>query len=96
MLLDHHDRERAAPGAGGQGVHEETNGNPFFVREVVRLLLGAGRLANPEDMRSWRCAVPQGVREVLARRLDDLSPASLVLSSPSPATLRGCDRAKCT
>jgi tetratricopeptide (TPR) repeat protein len=50
------------PGADlAQAVHRRTGGNPLFVREVARLLAA-------ED----RPAIPEGVREVLRRRLDGL------------------------
>jgi hypothetical protein len=42
-------------------VHRRTGGNPLFVREVARLLAA-------ED----QAAIPEGVREVLRRRLDRL------------------------
>ncbi len=50
-------------------VHEQTEGNPFFVAEVVR---PAGQRA-PAGRRLGRLAIPQGVREVVGRRLDQLS-----------------------
>ncbi|TMB53715.1 MAG: hypothetical protein E6J56_12745, partial [Deltaproteobacteria bacterium] len=62
------------PDALVSAVHEETEGNPFFVTEVVRLLASDGRLERADDVRSWTFAIPQGVREVLGRRLDRLSP----------------------
>ena len=43
---------------------EETEGNPLFVSEMVRLLV---------DERSARLAVPAGVQAVIARRLEHLS-----------------------
>ncbi len=56
-------------------VHTETDGNPFFVRELVRHLIEVGVLATGADGR-WvvhlvhtPLAVPDGVREVVARRL---------------------------
>ena len=54
-------------------VHKETEGNPFFVKEIVRLLVAEGRLKRPEEVVSWNISLPQGVREVLSRRLDHLS-----------------------
>jgi len=54
-------------------VYAETEGNPFFVNEVVRLLVADGRLQHPEKVRSWSVDIPQGVREVVTRRLDRLS-----------------------
>jgi len=55
-------------------VYKETEGNPFFVNEVVRLLVADGRLEHPEQVKSWSVSIPQGVREVVGRRLDHLSP----------------------
>jgi class 3 adenylate cyclase len=54
-------------------VYKETEGNPFFVNEVVRLLASDGRLTRPEQVTSWSVDIPQGVREVVTRRLDRLS-----------------------
>src|SRR5262245_53383268 len=48
----------------GEALHRETNGNPFFVGEIVQLLAGE------EDHRTaWEAHVPHGVRQVVARRL---------------------------
>ena len=58
-------------------VHQQTEGNPLFVLEVIRLLDQEGML-EPErlaDMRLWQFRVPEGIREVIGRRLDRLSPA---------------------
>jgi predicted ATPase len=54
-------------------VYKETEGNPFFVNEIVRLLVSDGRLQHPEAVKSWSVDIPQGVREVVSRRLDRLS-----------------------
>jgi tetratricopeptide (TPR) repeat protein len=56
-------------------VHRETEGNPFFVHEVVRLLAAQGKLARAGAPRSWSLEIPQGVKEVIGRRLDRLSPS---------------------
>jgi hypothetical protein len=56
-----------------EAVYRETEGNPFFVNEVVRLLVADGRLQHPEQIKSWDLGIPQGVREVVGRRLDHLS-----------------------
>jgi class 3 adenylate cyclase/tetratricopeptide (TPR) repeat protein len=51
-------------------LHQQTEGNPFFVGEVVRLLATEDRL----DVAGLLSAgVPQGVQEVLGRRLNRLS-----------------------
>jgi hypothetical protein len=49
-------------------LHRETNGNPFFVGEIVHLLTGEGDLVDGDDVQR----VPSGVREVIARRLERL------------------------
>ncbi|MFL5796774.1 MAG: ATP-binding protein [Actinomycetota bacterium] len=54
-------------------VHEGTEGNPLFVGELVHLLADEGRLASAGDEGYFRLAVPEGVREVIGRRLDRLS-----------------------
>ncbi|MFY9586023.1 MAG: AAA family ATPase, partial [Actinomycetota bacterium] len=59
-------------------VHRETEGNPFFVAECVRLLVSEGRLEKPAGG-SWSISVPQSVREVVGRRLDQLSEPSNAL-----------------
>ena len=52
---------------------EETEGNPFFLSEVVNLLTQEGTLARTSlsDI-----AIPDGVREALGRRLDRISEAT--------------------
>ncbi|MGH2544601.1 MAG: ATP-binding protein, partial [Ardenticatenaceae bacterium] len=53
-------------------VHRETEGNPLFVGEIVRLLAQEGKLENGDvDEADFR--LPEGVREVIGRRLDALS-----------------------
>ncbi|HKG36769.1 MAG TPA: AAA family ATPase [Solirubrobacterales bacterium] len=51
-------------------VHAQTEGNPFFVSEVVRLLASEGNLG-PSGAPA--IAIPEGVRDVVGRRLDRLS-----------------------
>ncbi|MEE9279178.1 MAG: protein kinase [Myxococcota bacterium] len=64
---------RAPPPALVEAVYRETEGNPFFVHEVVHLLQGDGRLDRAEDVESWSVEIPQGVRQVIGRRLNGLS-----------------------
>jgi DNA-binding CsgD family transcriptional regulator/tetratricopeptide (TPR) repeat protein len=63
---------REPPGALVDAVYHETEGNPFFVSEVVRLLAADGALARP-DAAAWDPRVPESVREVVGRRLERLS-----------------------
>jgi eukaryotic-like serine/threonine-protein kinase len=65
----------ASPGLAA-AVYRETEGNPLFVDEVVRLLATEGRLEVPLDSATWHLAVPQGVRNVMGRRLEQLSALS--------------------
>jgi len=57
-----------------RAVHRETEGNPFFVDEIVRLLVAERALERHEDPSPGRFPVPQGVREAIRRRLAPLPP----------------------
>ena len=63
------------PQSLSRAVHTQTEGNPLFVTEVVRLLVQEGELTaqNVRERDSWEIRVPEGVREVLGRRLNRLS-----------------------
>jgi eukaryotic-like serine/threonine-protein kinase len=61
----------AAPLGLPETVQQRTDGNPFFVGEVVRLLASEGRLTG--DGAVSELHIPEGVREVVGRRLDRLS-----------------------
>jgi tetratricopeptide (TPR) repeat protein len=64
------------PSAALDRIYEETEGNPFFLSEVVNLLTQEGTLSKDSlsDIR-----VPDGVREALGRRLDRISPETNAL-----------------
>jgi DNA-binding SARP family transcriptional activator len=66
--------ELAAPGTSATDlapvVHAETEGNPLFVGEILRLLASEQRLHEPPTA---PLAIPQSVREVIGRRLRHLS-----------------------
>jgi DNA-binding SARP family transcriptional activator len=58
-----------------RAIHDQTEGNPFFVGEVVRLLQDEGALT-PEvtgTSARWSARIPDGVRDAIGRRLDRLS-----------------------
>lgn len=55
-------------------VHEATEGNPFFVSEVVGLLSAEGRLDTGDGMPLGPLGLPEGARQAIARRLELLSP----------------------
>jgi DNA-binding SARP family transcriptional activator/tetratricopeptide (TPR) repeat protein len=57
-------------------IHEETEGNPLFVGEIVRLLSAEGSLRGDAPA---RLAIPQSIRDVIARRLRRLSDECLRL-----------------
>jgi class 3 adenylate cyclase len=59
-------------------IHGETEGNPFFVGEVLRHLAETGGVVRPDGRWATTAAVeelgiPEGVREVIRRRLSRLS-----------------------
>jgi len=56
-------------------VYTQTEGNPLFVTEVVRLLVQEGDLTADKTVGrdSWTVRIPEGVREVIGRRLNRLS-----------------------
>jgi class 3 adenylate cyclase len=64
-----------------KAVWSETEGNPFFVGEVLRHLVETGAIAEVDGR--WRVVrpltevgIPEGVREVIGRRLSRLSEAA--------------------
>ena len=66
------------PAALARVIHEETDGNPFFVEEVFAHLKEEGRLFDASgkwrtDLRVEDLDVPEGVRLVIGRRLERLS-----------------------
>jgi DNA-binding SARP family transcriptional activator/tetratricopeptide (TPR) repeat protein len=73
-----------APASLVRAIDAQTEGNPLFLGEVVRLLSHEGRLAPSDDSISARLGIPQGVREAIGLRLGHLSEACnelLVLAS---------------
>ncbi len=64
-----------APRGLVEAVHTQTEGNPLFVTEVVRLLVQEGGLGadSAGETDSWTISIPEGVREVIGRRLNRLS-----------------------
>ena len=59
-------------------IHDETDGNPFFLREVLRHLVETGEVAERDGRWSPtvdidRLGIPEGVRDVVGRRLSRLS-----------------------
>ncbi len=61
-----------------QAVHSETDGNPFFMREILENMMESGALVQEGDRWTYRgdtaaLAIPESVREVIGRRLARLS-----------------------
>ena len=54
-------------------IYQETEGNPFFVGEISRLLLSEGALTKAPTGSAWQSRVPEGVSAVILRRLRQLS-----------------------
>lgn len=86
---------KAAPAQLVQAIHEETEGNPFFVEEVVLHLEAEGRLLDAageyrRDLPLSELEVPESVRLVIGKRLQRLArsgqqilTAAAVLGRPS-------------
>jgi predicted ATPase len=65
-------------------VYRKTEGNPFFMKEIARLLASDGRLQQQDQAASWQLTVPREIREVIGRRLAHLSePCNRLLSVAS-------------
>ncbi len=56
---------------------ERTDGNPFFIRELVQMLDAEGRLGDAQA--AWQRAIPLAVKDAIARRLARLSPETRAL-----------------
>lgn len=73
-------------------VYEQTEGNPFFIEEILRHLNQVGALYRKEGQWQIRMSalaehIPEGVREVIGRRLSRLSePCNRMLSLASTMT----------
>jgi hypothetical protein len=64
--------ERPAAGLA-DAIHRETEGNPLFVGEIVRLFAEEGRLGRSPDGTGQPLGVTEGVKAVIGRRLARLS-----------------------
>jgi tetratricopeptide (TPR) repeat protein len=68
---------RRPPDRVVRAIHSATEGNPFFVDEVVRLLSAEGRLDDAAQVAGVR--IPDGVRETIRHRLEPLPDRTLQL-----------------
>jgi predicted ATPase len=70
---------RTPPTHFAHALHRETEGNPFFIEEVLRHLIEVGVVGETEWGRLasfTELGIPDGVREAIERRLATLSPAA--------------------
>jgi class 3 adenylate cyclase/tetratricopeptide (TPR) repeat protein len=61
-----------------QAVHSETEGNPFFMREILENMIESGALVKEGDRWTYQgdtsaLGIPESVREVIGRRISRLS-----------------------
>lgn len=81
----------AAPDASlAATIHRTTDGNPFFVDEVVRLLRSEGRLEERHPARR-PLGIPGGVRDAIGQRLALLSPQTRSVLSVAAVVGRDFD-----
>jgi tetratricopeptide (TPR) repeat protein len=92
----------SVPWGLAEAVHRQTEGNPLFVQEVVRYMAEEGLITQKEGR--WRptsdtpleMSIPEGLRDVIGRRLSLLSPecnqllavASVIGREFAPETLK--------
>jgi len=70
--------ERDVPDAFVQAISAETDGNPFFIREVLNHLAEEGKIYQQDgrwtaNVSIAEMGIPEGVRQVIGRRLSRLS-----------------------
>jgi DNA-binding SARP family transcriptional activator/tetratricopeptide (TPR) repeat protein len=59
-------------------IHRETEGNPFFIEEIIRNLVAAGlRVGAATASELQRFELPEGVKRMVARRLERLDPRTI-------------------
>jgi serine/threonine protein kinase len=62
------------PGSLAEALHRQTEGNPLFVQEVIRNLVEEGHIGYGKGAAAISSiAVPEGLRDVIGRRLSRLS-----------------------
>ena len=80
-----------------QEVHAETEGNPFFIGQVLRHLVETGAVQDVDGR--WMVStnrtvgIPEGVREVIGKRLSQLAPSTNDVLSVAAVIGREFDRA---
>jgi DNA-binding SARP family transcriptional activator len=80
--------------AFANALYEETEGNPFFVEEIVRHLLEAGVHAGSASASELqRFGLPEGVKQVIAWRLGRLEPPAIEMLRVAAVIGRDVDAA---
>jgi DNA-binding SARP family transcriptional activator len=80
--------------AFARALYEETEGNPFFVEEIVRHLLEAGVHASSASASELqRFGLPEGVKQVIAWRLGRLEPPAIEMLRVAAVIGRDVDAA---
>jgi len=74
-----------------RAVHDRTDGNPFFVTELLRLLQSEGELQADDPLAAVGRLIPAGVRNVLQRRLARLPEQSNAVLLVAAVAGRGFD-----
>ncbi len=78
-VIDPSDEGAPARQALAAALYQETEGNPFFIREVLAHLIESGKIVHENGRWVGRVTsveelgIPEGVREVIGRRLSRLS-----------------------
>jgi class 3 adenylate cyclase len=81
-VIDPSEESAAGRQALAAALYQETEGNPFFIREVLAHLIEAGKIVHEGGRWVGRVSsvselgIPEGVREVIGRRLSQLSEQS--------------------
>ena len=86
MLSEVYDISERELSRVAEEIHERTEGNPFFVAEVLRLMreeAGASVSNSIRDAILPRTRVPEGIFEAIGRRLNRLSDGSTALLAPA-------------
>ncbi|MBV8951762.1 MAG: hypothetical protein JOZ99_12865, partial [Actinobacteria bacterium] len=106
--LDTHEVEEFLVAVGGQDLddegaelarvlHAQTEGNPFFMGQVLRHLVESGAIVEREgrwvgDVTVDELGIPEGVREVVGRRLAHLQPTTNEVLTAAAVVGRDFDR----
>ena len=82
-------------------LHDETEGNPFFIGQVLQHLVETGAIIEQGDRwvpgaRPEEIGIPEGVREVVGRRLARLQPATNEVLAAAAVAGREFDRSVLT